>query len=86
MLTFCLVGEDVPLFLEWGLNRAVAGEAFGFWKRALAGDAVGGVVTPFPAAELRATGVCWGENPDAADEVLWRTGVEGGSDGFEAIF
>lgn len=80
-----LVGDDVPLFLEWGLNKAVAGDAFGFEKRALAGDAPGGVVTPFPAAELRTTGVCWGEKPETVDDVLWRTGVDGGTDELEVV-
>lgn len=80
-----LVGDEVPLFLEFGRNKAVAGDAFGFWNTALAGDAPGGVVTPVPLSELRAVGACCRPLPEAADEVLTRTGVEGVCDLFEAV-
>lgn len=65
-----LVGEEAPLFLDSGLNRAVAGDAFGFWSRPFPGELPGGVAIPFKAAELRAAAVCLGENPEAAEDVL----------------
>lgn len=80
-----LVGDDALLFLDSGLNKAVAGEALAFWNNALAGDDPGGVVKSFPPAELRAT-VCIGENPEAVEEVLWRTGLEGVRDWLDAAF
>lgn len=42
-------------------------------------------MTPSAAAELRATGVCWGEKPEAVDDVLWRTGVDGGTDDCDVV-
>lgn len=40
-------------------------------------------MTPFPPFGPRARGVCWVPFPEAAEEVLARTGVEGANDGFE---
>lgn len=83
-----LVGDEVPLFVEFGRNKAVAGDALGFWNNALAGDAPGGVSSrPFALAELLAAGVVWwGPLPEAAVEVLARTGDDGASDdGLEVV-
>lgn len=81
-----LVGDGVPLFLESGLNKAVAGDAFGFCSSALPGVDPGGVAVPFLTAELRVTDFCLGDSPEAVEDVLWRTGLEGVSEGFEAAF
>lgn len=53
-----LVGDEAPLFLERGRNKAVAGEALALWKRALPGEEPGGVFTPSPVMEARAVWVC----------------------------
>lgn len=53
-----LVGDDAPLFLERGRNKAVAGEAaLLLEKRALPGE-LPGVLTPSPVMEARAVCVC----------------------------
>lgn len=75
-----LVGDEVPLCGERGLNNAVAGEGLVLESSPLPGEAPGGVVTPLLPLEAEATGVCWEEKADVVEDVLWRTGVDGGRD------